>query len=76
MAEYLEFISINPWHIIMTWGNLLILVLLLKKFLFKPVNAVLEKRKSEVDAVYAGARTAKEKAEYLIDNFFRITQGD
>lgn len=63
MAEYLEFISIDPWHILFTWINLLILVLLLKKFLFKPVNAILAKRKAEVDKLYTDAETAREAAE-------------
>lgn len=63
MAEYLEFISIDPWHLLFTWINLLLLVLLLKKFLFKPVNDVLAKRKAEVDGIYAAAEGARTAAE-------------
>lgn len=63
MAKTLEFISINFWHIVMTWGNLLILVWLMKKFLFKPVDAILEKRKNEVGEIYAQAESAQESAE-------------
>ena len=37
-----EFISITPWTIIFQICNLLILVLLIKKFLFKRVMAVLD----------------------------------
>lgn len=63
MAEFLEFISIDPWHILFTWINLLLLVLLLKKFLFKPVNEVLAKRQAQVDGLYTEAETARTAAE-------------
>ena len=62
-AEYLELISLNIWHIIATIANLLILTLILKKFLFKPVQNVLAQRKKEVEALYTGAEEAKAQAE-------------
>lgn len=62
MAGTLEFLSINVWHILMAIGNLLILVWLLKKFLFKPVNEILQKRADEVEKIYTDADTALEKA--------------
>ena len=58
-GEYLELISVNIWHIIATMANLLILTLILKRFLFKPVQKVLAERKSQVDDIY---RTAEESA--------------
>lgn len=62
-AEYLELISLNIWHIIATITNLLILTLILKKFLFKPVQNVLAQRKKEVETLYTGAEEAKAQAE-------------
>lgn len=61
--EFLEFISIDPWHILFTWINLVLLVLLLKKFLFKPVNDILAKRQAQVDGLYEEAETARTAAE-------------
>ena len=48
LAGTLEFISLNVWHIVMAIGNLLILMLILKKFLFKPVQKILKQREEEV----------------------------
>ena len=62
-AEYLELISLNIWHIIATIFNLLILTLILKKFLFAPVQKILAERKGEVDTLYSDAEQAKETAE-------------
>lgn len=61
--EFLEFISIDPWHILFTWINLVLLVLLLKKFLFKPVNDILAKRQAQVDGLFEEAETARTAAE-------------
>ena len=63
MDEYLELISLNIWHIVATVGNLLILTWILKKFLWKPVTNMLEKRKNEVDEIYQKAEDAKRVAE-------------
>lgn len=64
-----EFISITPWTSIFAICNLLILFLLVKKFLFKPVNAILEARQKEIDDLYSEANkdrsdAAGVKAEY------------
>ena len=48
MNEYLPFVSIDTWTMIFTWANLLILFLLLKKFLFKPVTKILDERAEEI----------------------------
>lgn len=62
-GEYLELISLNIWHIVATIANLLILVLILKKLLFKPVQKILEERKSQVDDIYRNAEEANAQAE-------------
>ena len=64
-----EFISITPWTIVFQICNLLILFALIKKFLFKRVMAVLDKRQQELDGIYDAAGKDREdaaqmKAEY------------
>ena len=61
--QSLEVISVNLWDILISLLNLLILFLLFKKFLFKPVNNMLAKRQSEIDARYDEADLAKKAAE-------------
>ena len=61
----LEFISIDAWTIIFQICNLLILFLLVKKFLWKRVMAVLDKRQEEIDGIYSAADKAKEDADQM-----------
>ena len=61
--QSLEVISVNIWQILISLLNLLILFLLFKKFLFKPVNNMLAKRQSEIDARYDEADEAKRIAQ-------------
>lgn len=60
-----ELVTIVPWTLIATLLNLLIQMLLIKKFLFKPIREVLAKRKALADAEIAEATKAKEEAESL-----------
>ena len=59
MEEYLSFVTIDVWTIIFTWGNLFILYLLMKKFLFKPVKEMIDKREQEVADIYEAANSEK-----------------
>ena len=61
--QTLGVISVNLWQILISLLNLLILFLLFKKYLFKPVNNMLAKRQSEIDARYDEADEAKRLAE-------------
>lgn len=61
----LEFVSVHIWTIIFTWINLIILVLIMKKLLFKPVSNMLKAREEEVSAMYEKAETAQKNAEDL-----------
>ncbi|MBE6542529.1 MAG: F0F1 ATP synthase subunit B [Ruminococcaceae bacterium] len=63
MNEYLELISLNIWHIIATILNLLILMWIIKKFLFKPVQKVLAERQNQVDEIYSAAEKSAAQAE-------------
>lgn len=65
MGEYLQFVSIDTWTMIFTLINFLVLFLLLKKFLFKPINNVLEKRADEIENTYKTAEKTKIEAEDL-----------
>ncbi|MBQ9097579.1 MAG: F0F1 ATP synthase subunit B [Clostridia bacterium] len=65
MENYLSFVTIDLWTLIFTWGNLLILFLLMKKLLFKPVTDILNKREQEVNDIYDNANTTKEEAANL-----------
>lgn len=62
VPEYLDFVTIDMWTMLFTWVNMLILFLLVKKFLFKPVTAIIEKRQAEIDTMYNNANNANEKA--------------
>ncbi len=65
MEEYLPFVSIHTWTVIMAWGNLLILFLLLKHFLFKPIKRILDEREKEIENVYKSAEDAENSARNL-----------
>lgn len=61
----MPFVSIDLWTIIMQWGNLLILMLLFKKFLFKPVMSILKAREDEIQNMYADAQSHLDSANKL-----------
>lgn len=60
-----ELVGIVPWTFIATIANLFIQVYLIKRFLFKPVNEMLEKRKNLADAQIRDAEKAKEEAQAI-----------
>jgi len=60
--ENQELVTIVPWTLIAQLCNLFIQLLLIKKFLFKPVREMLEKRKALADAAIGDAEKAKEEA--------------
>ena len=64
-----EFISITPWTIIFQICNLLILVALIKKFLFKRVMAVLEARQQEIDGIYDAAGKDRQDAAQMKEEY-------
>lgn len=65
MLQTLDVISVNIWNIIISLANLTILFLLVKKFLFKPVKNILNKRQSEIDDRY---NLAEEKEKEALEN--------
>ena len=61
-AETLSVISVNIWQILISLANLLIIFLILKKLLWKPVQNVLKQRQEMVEKQFADADAAKEQA--------------
>ena len=61
--QTLDVISVNIWQILISLINLVLLFLILKKFLYKPVKKMLEKRKAELDSQYESAKKAEEEGE-------------
>lgn len=60
--QTLDVISVNIWQIVISLANLLILFLVLKKFLYKPVRDTLDRRQREVDEVYSLAQEVLDQA--------------
>lgn len=58
-------LNINPWDILWTVINLLVLFLLLKRFLFKPVIAMMDRRAAMIQDDIDRAKATKEEAEQL-----------
>ncbi|MGN0634411.1 MAG: F0F1 ATP synthase subunit B [Oscillospiraceae bacterium] len=67
--QSLDVISVNIWQIIISLCNLGIMFLIVKKFLFKPVQKMLDARKAAVDKEYADAQQAKLDAQASRDEW-------
>jgi F-type H+-transporting ATPase subunit b len=61
--------NINPWDILWTVVNLLILFLLLKKFLFGRVTAMMDRRAQMIQNDLESAKQAKEESEQLKEKY-------
>lgn len=61
--DHQALITIAPWTLIVQILNLLLQAWLFKKFLFKPVKAVIDRRKAEIDGMYDEAEQAKKTAQ-------------
>lgn len=59
----MSIISVNIWQILISLANLVILFLILKKFLYKPVQKMLDERRAQIDSDYSDAESAKQSAE-------------
>ena len=60
-----DLVTIVPWTFIAQICNLFIQLWLIKKFLFKPINEVLEKRRQLTENELKQARDAKQKADEM-----------
>ena len=64
----MPFVNID-WTLIFQWGNLLILYLVIKKFLFGPIQKIIESRENEVQNLYDTAEQAKNDAAALKEEY-------
>lgn len=64
----MPFVNLD-WTLIFQWGNLLILYLVIKKFLFGPIQKIIESRENEVQNLYDTAEQAKNDAVALKEEY-------
>ena len=64
-----DLVTIIPWTFIAQILNLFIQMYLIKRFLFKPINAMLDKRKAMADAEIQQARREKNEAMTLKSSY-------
>ena len=60
-----EFLNINFFTALFTLINTVVLFLVLKHFLFKPVVKMIQDRQQEIDGMYADAGKAKKEAQQM-----------
>ncbi len=60
--QSLDIISVNLWQILISLANLTLLFFIIKKFLFKPLQNMLDQRKAELDGQYSAAAQAEQEA--------------
>ncbi len=63
--KFESFVGVNLWTMLFAWVNLLILYLVLKKILFKPLKNMIDSRQKEVDDMYENAKAAEDSANEL-----------
>ncbi len=69
MDNFQSLVAFMPWTSIATLINLLLLTLGLKKFLFKPVQEVLDKRRKQIDDEYEEAKKTAIEAKEMKDEY-------
>ena len=69
--QTLDIISVNIWQMLISLCNLLILFLIIKRFLFKPVQNVMSKRDAEINEHYKTAEEAEKNALASKEEFER-----
>ena len=65
MQQVQDLVTLVPWTFVATICNLFLQIYLIKRFLFKPVNEMLEKRRSMADAQIQDAIKAKDEAQAM-----------
>lgn len=63
LSNFLGLISIDPWTIIVSACNLLIIFFIIKKFLYVPVMKILKEREDLIKEQYSLAEKAKMEAD-------------
>ncbi len=65
LDKFESFVGVNLWTMIFAWCNLLILYIVLKKLLFKPLKNMIDSRQKEIDDMYADAEQSRTGAAAL-----------
>jgi len=73
-VQTLDVISVNVWSILVSLLNLLIIFLLVKKFLFKPIDKIIKERKNQVDSIYDEAHKAQTEAEANLREYTQMLE--
>lgn len=61
--QNLDVLTINLWNILISLCNLLIMFLILKHFLYKPVKKMMDQRKAALQEQYDSAEQAVKEAD-------------
>ena len=61
--QTLDVISVNIWQILISLANLLLIFIILKTLLWKPVKKMMQQRQDMVDKQFADAAEAQAKAD-------------
>ena len=61
--QTLDIISVNIWQIIISLANLVLIFMIMKKFLFKPVKEMIAKREAKVSEELDAAKIERAEAE-------------
>ena len=64
----MPFVNLD-WTLLFQWGNLLILYLVIKKFLFGPIQKIIESHETEVQNLYDTAEQAKNDAVAMKEEY-------
>ena len=68
-------LNLDPWTVLWTGINLVVLYLLMRHFLFKPVTAMMEQRTKAIEDGLSQAEAAKQAAQALDqENEARLAQ--
>lgn len=65
MDRFYDFVGVNFWDALFILLNTLIIFIVAKKFLFKPVMKIIQDRQQEIDDMYDAAGKAKQSAAAL-----------
>lgn len=63
------------WNIVFTIINILVLYVILKKFLFRPVMGIIDKRQGLIDSQLADAKDKQDKATDMQKQYEQILDG-
>ena len=62
-VQTLDVISLNIWQILISLANLLLLYVVFRKLLFRPIQKIFAERRTDIDKTYAEADEKAAKAE-------------